>query len=66
MGDPEKIFGFKSSDCLIKKSILATIQVIYENRQVGNASNLQDVKRKFSYQMQARDYIALTNNTLFQ
>ena len=29
---------------------------------MGKAFNLQDVKRKFSYQMQAEENIALTNN----
>ena len=35
IGEVEKIFGTKSTECIINRAIIASIQIIYRKRQTG-------------------------------
>ena len=61
IGDFEKIFGYKTNNCIINRTIIATRQSIKIDRKVKNTT-LNEVKRRLSYQMQSEEFIALRDN----
>ena len=60
--DVEKIFGFKTHNWIINRTIIATIQTTYTKRQKGKRYHVNEVKRRLSSQMQSEEFIALRYN----
>ena len=66
MGEVKKIFGWDSSEGIINRSIITTIQIIYKNRQTGKKYHLNELKRLLSNQMLLEEYLANTENNEIQ
>ena len=66
LGEVEKIFGWDSSEGIINRSIITTIQIIYKNRQTGKNYQLNEVKRLLSNQMILEKYLVNTENNEIQ
>ena len=62
IGDVEKIFGSKSPNPIINRTIIAIIQTIYKKQTEREKYHVDEVEYSLAYQMQLYSYIALTNN----
>ena len=58
IGEIEKIFGKKSTECIINRAITSSIQIIYRKRHREKIYFLAEVKRSMAYQMQLEEYRA--------
>ena len=66
MGEVKKIFGWDSSEGIINRSIITTIQFFYKNRHTGKRYHLNELKRPLSNQMLLEEYLANTENNEIQ
>ena len=62
IGDVDKILGWDNPEDITSRTIIATIQTIYQKRQGGKEYHLRDVKRTLANQMMLEEYLAGVNN----
>ena len=62
IGDVDKILGWDNPEDITIRTIIATIQTIYQKRQGGKEYHVRDVKRTLANQMMLEEYLAGVNN----